>query len=142
MAVSAAIPVALIAGSVGAFIGKKLANKLVMKKAQGVLRGVSKPVQNHHVITIYGIPSKQASNITNIYGLSLNDSWNIVAIEHLGRHTKAYHDFIFSKLSRIHKIANGDQAIFLREFKNVSLMVKNNPAMVSKGFNWDAFLRI
>ena len=71
-------------------------------------RGGGKVNQVHHFATDKNKKYTQAfQDITDKYGLNLDDDWNKALLPHQGRHPNAYHDFILDEMKNIDNIATG-----------------------------------
>ena len=71
-------------------------------------RGGGKVNQMHHFATDKNKKYTQAfQDITDKYGLNLDDDWNKALLPHQGRHPNAYHDFILDEMKNIDNIATG-----------------------------------
>lgn len=65
--------------------------------------------------------------MTNDYGLSLDDPWNVIPLEnHKGRHTNVYHEYVLGALHSIDQIAKGNQAEFLYGFSILVDIIQSN----------------
>ncbi len=92
----------------------------------------SKPDQIHHFATDKnGKYTDQFMEITNKYGLDLDQSWNKESLPHQGRHPDVYHEFVLNEMQKIDAIAQGDKDIFLNLYEDrVKNVVRNNPDML------------
>ncbi|MDF2822135.1 MAG: hypothetical protein K0R15_2583 [Clostridiales bacterium] len=82
------------------------------KSVVDIIEGAStttKPNQVHHFASNKSSKyTSQFENITNKYGLDLDDVWNKELMPHQGRHPYAYHVYILDNMQKFDKIANGD----------------------------------
>ena len=71
-------------------------------------------VQRHHLISNkHSSKTDEYKEIIKEYGYSLNDESNLVYLPgHRGRHTNAYHDFIYIAVTHLKSIAAGDLNVF------------------------------
>jgi len=92
------------------------------------------PTQIHHFATNkHSYYTKQMGEIAKRYGLDLNGSWNKAAMPHLGRHPKAYHEFVLRGMQDAATGAGGNQAKFLQLFDQyVKQPVLQNPSLLRK----------
>lgn len=92
----------------------------------------SKPDQVHHFATDKsGKYTDQFKEITDKYGLDLDQDWNKELLPHQGRHPNVYHDFVLDEMKQIDNIAQGDKDVFLELYENnVKSVVRNNPDML------------
>ncbi|HLR36117.1 MAG TPA: AHH domain-containing protein [Tissierellales bacterium] len=96
---------------------------------------VSKPNQMHHFATNKSSKyTNQFENITNRYGLDLDDVWNKELMPHQGRHPYAYHDYVPDNMKKFDKVANGDVNKFLALFDQMKQKIINNPEMLYKDY--------
>ena len=88
--------------------------------------------QKHHFLSDKNSTyTSQFKEITDKYGLNLNQKWNIESIEgHLGRHTNSYHNFMLDSIRQIDAVANGSTEKFLDLFEGVKSYVKNNSSIM------------
>ena len=95
----------------------------------------SKPNQVHHYATDKSKTyTPQLEEITNKYGLELDDAWNKDLLPHQGRHPNAYHEYILDSMKQFDDIAQGDKDIFNQLFDNLKNNVKSNPDMLYKSY--------
>ena len=95
----------------------------------------SKPNQIHHYATNKSKTyTPQLEEITNKYGLGLDDAWNKDLLPHQGRHPNAYHEYILDSMKQFDDVAQGDKDIFLKLFDNLKDNVKSNPDMLYKDY--------
>ena len=108
------------------------------RQLEGSLEGSSttiKPNQVHHFASNKSSKfTSQFENITNKYGLDLDDVWNKELMPHQGRHPYAYHDYILDNMQKFDKIAKGDKTKFLKLYEQMKQKVINNPDMLYKDY--------
>jgi hypothetical protein len=81
----------------------KLDNVTDLEKIVNDLTDVGKrPIENHHFATnknktFTGI----FEEITEKYGLDVDDAWNIEPISHQGRHPNDYHEWVLERMNDI-----------------------------------------
>lgn len=93
----------------------------------------TKPLQNHHVGTIYGENGKRLQTEIDKYGLKLDGEWNKEMLPHLGRHTQEYHDEVYRLTQQAAKEAGDDVGKFLELYeKYVKSWVRQNPGVMYK----------
>ena len=70
----------------------------------------------------------QYKEIFDRYNMLLNAKENIVPLEgHSGRHTNAYHNFIFTSLCELDAIAKGNSQVFYEGFMVIVDFLRENP---------------
>lgn len=70
--------------------------------------------------------SGQFKAIAGQYGLKSNGDWNKAALPHLGRHPKAYHEFVLKGMNQAALEAGSSAEMFLMKFDQyVKQPVKN-----------------
>lgn len=80
----------------------------------------SKPTQEYHYASNKNKTyTPQFEEITNKYGLELDNEWNKDLFPHQGRHPNAYHDYILNSIRQFDEIAQGNREIFLELFENL-----------------------
>ena len=86
--------------------------------------------ENHHIISNKNKTyTPRYTEITDQFGLDLNDSWNIIPLQnHHGRHTNAYHEYVLNTISEIASHSS-DQTAFLKGFQVLVDALKNNPRL-------------
>lgn len=95
----------------------------------------SKPNQVHHYATNKSKTyTPQLEEITNKYGLDLDDAWNKDLLPHQGRHPNAYHNYVLDSMKQFDDIAQGDKDVFLKLYENLKSNVKANPDMLYKDY--------
>ena len=95
----------------------------------------SKPNQVHHYATNKSKTyTPQLEEITNKYGLDLDDAWNKDLLPHQGRHPNAYHNYVLDSMKQFDDIAQGDKDVFLKLYDNLKNNVKANPDMLYKDY--------
>ena len=95
----------------------------------------SKPNQIHHYATNKSKTyTPQLEEITNKYGLGLDDAWNKDLLPHQGRHPNAYHEYVLDSMKQFDDVAQGDKDIFLKLFDNLKDNVKSNHDMLYKDY--------
>lgn len=68
------------------------------------------------------------NDIAKKYGLDLDGNWNKELLQHGGRHTNRYHEFVLEEMRNIDTEAQGDRTKFLQLYeKNVKSVVRSNP---------------
>ena len=73
--------------------------------------------------------------ITDKYGLDLDDEWNKKLMLHRGRHPNKYHDWVLDRLNYIDKIPAMNQQRFIYEFQQLVVKpVFKNPMMLRKSY--------
>ena len=99
-------------------------------------RGGGKVNQVHHFATDKNKKYTQAfQDITDKYGLNLDDDWNKALLPHQGRHPNAYHDFILDEMKNIDNIANGNKDIFLDLYESeIKSIIRDNPDMLYSSY--------
>ncbi len=99
-----------------------------------LVHNVCKSTQKHHIISNKNKTyTPKFKEVTDRYGLNLNKDWNIRTVtNHLGRHTKNYHDFILDNLKRIDSLANGDLGVFRSGFDELADYVVSNTHIMYK----------
>ena len=108
----------------------------------GMQAGTVQVKQKHHFLTNkHSKFTPKFREITDKYGLKLNDPWNVEMLTHKGRHATEYHKYMLEAVRGIDKIASGDQAIFLAKFQGVKNTVIQNPAMMYKN-HWLTLLGV
>lgn len=99
-------------------------------------------VQDHHVASNKNSSrwTAQFESITSNYGLSLNDSWNmILQMPHVGSHVAEYHEWVFENMDRIDAVAAGDAATFRALFTEwVIDVVRADPTIVRLAY-WKCY---
>ncbi len=117
---------------------KAVSAKAVVKKLskEGIESGTtSKPNQVHHYATNKSKTyTPQLEEITNKYGLDLDDAWNKDLLPHQGRHPNAYHNYVLDSMKQFDDIAQGDKDVFLKLYDNLKNNVKTNPDMLYKDY--------
>jgi RHS repeat-associated protein len=85
--------------------------------------------QVHHFATNkHSVFTPQMKTIADRYGLDLDGAWNKELLQHLGRHTTKYHQFVLEMMQRAAREAGNDTHRFLELFeKYVKEPVRNNP---------------
>ncbi len=74
--------------------------------------------EKHHLISNKRTLSKRCMEIITDYNYSLDDSSNIVSLEgHRGRHTNAYHEFIYYAIEELNSLAKGSYELFVEGMK-------------------------
>ena len=88
--------------------------------------------QKHHMLTNKSKKyTPKFKQITDKYGLDLNESWNIKKVSnHMGRHTNSYHEFMLENVSKLDAQANGNISIFEKGFKELAEYVSSNPSIL------------
>ncbi len=95
----------------------------------------TKPNQDHHFLSNKNNKyTPQFKEVTDKYGLDLDDAWNIRNMPHQGRHPNAYHKYMLNEIKRIDGIAKGNTTVFLKEFKKLQNKIVKNPDMLYKNF--------
>jgi hypothetical protein len=88
-------------------------------------------MQKHHFFTNkHSIFTDRFNNIFSKYGMSLDDSWNIGNMPHLGRHTTAYHEYMWENLQLYDAAASGDKAIFIEKVNTLIQSIINDPSIM------------
>lgn len=104
-------------------------------RVESGVKGANKPIQNHHYATNKSKKyTPQMENITQKYGLDLDDEWNKELLPHQGRHPYAYHDYVLDKLSTYDRLAKGDREKFLKLYEGLKQEVRDNPDMLYKEY--------
>ena len=94
-----------------------------------------KPNQVHHYATNKSKTyTPQLEEISNKYGLDLDNAWNKDLLPHQGRHPNAYHEYVLDSMKQFDEVAQGDKDIFLKLFDNLKNNVKSNPDMLYKDY--------
>ena len=105
------------------------------QKVAGESSSNTKPMQEHHYATNKSKTyTPQLEEITNKYGLGLDDAWNKDLLPHQGRHPNAYHEYILDSMNQFDDIAQGDKDMFLKLFDNLKNNVKSHPDMLYKEY--------
>jgi hypothetical protein len=95
----------------------------------------TKPHQVHHFATNKNKKyTSQFENITQKYGLDLDEDWNKKLMPHQGRHPNAYHDYVLDNMQKFDRIANGDRTKFLKLYDQMKQKIINNPEMLYKNY--------
>jgi cell division protein ZapA (FtsZ GTPase activity inhibitor) len=95
----------------------------------------TKPEQLHHYATNKNKTyTPQFDEITQKYGLDLDDVWNKELLPHQGRHPNAYHDYVLENMKQFDNIAQGDKDIFLKLYDGIKNNIKANPDMLYKDY--------
>ncbi len=96
----------------------------------------TKPKQMHHYSTNKSKTYTQAlKDITDKYGLDLDDDWNKELLPHQGRHPNEYHEFVLDEVRNIDNIANGNKEIFLELYESdVKSVIRANPNMLYSSY--------
>ena len=95
----------------------------------------TKPNQVHHYATNKSKTyTPQLEEISNKYGLDLDNAWNKDLLPHQGRHPNAYHEYVLDSMKQFDEVAQGDKDIFLKLFDNLKNNVKSNPDMLYKDY--------
>ena len=120
-------------GSSGGGIWDSLKNS--MKNAMSGLEmavGEREGIELHHFLT-----NKSQTYTDDFaekaarYQLDLDDDWNTeVLINHRGRHTNAYHDYMGNHLDQVIAVAKDDPALFLEGFGILRQSVIDNPGLL------------
>jgi len=97
--------------------------------------GGGKPLQIHHFLTNKNKNfTPRFEDITNKYGLKLNDDWNKAKMPHQGRHPNDYHRYMLNEIRKIDNIAKGDKNMFLDLFSKIKTKIIKNPDMLYKKY--------
>ena len=111
---------------------------LVHNQCSGLGKGETtsgKPNQVHHYATNKSkTNTSQLEEITNKYGLDLDDAWNKDLLPHQGRHPNAYHNYVLDSMKQFDDIAQGDKNVFLKLYDNLKSNIKTNPDMLYKDY--------
>ena len=92
-----------------------------------------KPIQEHHVASNKNKKyTPQFEEITDKYGLDLDDDWNKVNMNHSGRHPNKYHDFVLESMKDINERANGNVKKFLKDYSKLANKIRKNPNILTK----------
>ena len=96
----------------------------------------TKPKQMHHYSTNKSKTYTQAfKDITDKYGLDLDDDWNKELLPHQDRHPNEYHEFVLDEVRNIDNIANGNREIFLELYESdVKSVIRANPNMLYSSY--------
>ena len=116
---------------------KETAEKTAKEAAEkGIKSGSStKPKQVHHYATNKSKTyTPQLEEISNKYGMDLDDAWNKDLLPHQGRHPNAYHEYILNSMKQFDEVAQGDKDVFLKLFDDLKNNVKSNPDMLYKDY--------
>ncbi|MBQ8714680.1 MAG: AHH domain-containing protein [Prevotella sp.] len=71
------------------------------------------------------------SEISQKYGLNLDDEWNKDLLPHIGRHPNAYHEWVLEQMRIIDNMLNMNQQQFINQFEiRVKQPIRNNPDML------------
>jgi RHS repeat-associated protein len=93
----------------------------------------SRPLQRHHGVPRGGKKwGPKYEEILEEYDLGILDDWNVRTMPHLGRHPDEYSRWIYEHLQNAHRIAKGDQGVFLAYMKDVLDLVERSPEMPLK----------
>ncbi len=99
--------------------------------------GLKRATRMHHIATNKHFTryTKLFKEITDKYGLRLNQAWNKMEISaeiHRGRHTIKYHEWVLDNMRRADQLSGGDTNKFLELFKEfVVTPLKNNPNLIN-----------
>ncbi len=124
-------------GSGGSPSGGGIWDSLInsMKNAMSGLEmamGEREGIELHHYLTNKSQTyTADFAEKTAQYQLDLDDDWNTeVLINHRGRHTNAYHDYMATHLDQIIAVAKDDPALFLEGFGILKQSVIDNPGLL------------
>lgn len=68
--------------------------------------------------------------ILSKYNYDLNNPSNIMLLEgHRGRHTNAYHDFIYNAIKNLDAYAGGDLNSFIKGMVELGKFIEENPQL-------------
>ncbi|WP_415068429.1 AHH domain-containing protein [Lacrimispora sp.] len=97
-----------------------------------------KPKQVHHYASDKSKTYTQSfKDITDKYGLDLDDVWNKELLPHQGRHPNAYHDFILDEMRNIDNVAQGNKDIFLDLYESeIKSIIREQPDMLYSNY-WE-----
>ena len=86
-------------------------------------------VEQHHLLSNkHQIYTPQYKEITDRYGYRLDHSSNIVSLSgHQGRHTNAYHDFMYLSITELDNIAAGSPTLFVDGMIKIGQFVSDHP---------------
>ena len=103
-----------------------------MERHQANIRRARSGQEIHHFATNkHSRFTSLFEDITNIYGLDLDGTWNKMLLPHRGRHTHGYHEFVLEEMRRAHRAARGDVKDFLTNFReNVIDVVIEDPGIL------------
>ena len=104
-------------------------------KGLNMALGEKSGIQNHHIVSNKNKKyTPQFTEITDAYGLDLDDEWNIRSMDnHSGRHTNQYHEFVLDALYYIDSVANGRTDLFMEGIEIFADFISNN--------NWLTYAR-
>ena len=95
----------------------------------------TKPEQVHHYATNKNkVYTPQFEEITQKYGLDLDEEWNKDLLPHQGRHPNAYHEYVLESMKQFDYIAQGNKKTFIKLYENLKENVKANPDMLYKEY--------
>ncbi len=94
------------------------------------------PEQIHHFATNKSSKwTDRMAEITQKYGLDLDDAWNKRRLPHRGRHPDAYHEWVLERMFEVDEIAQGNREAFLELFEQkVKRVVQERPEMLRKWY--------
>ncbi len=103
--------------------GAKKVEQQVLPGFEDLVRKIDDlPLQEHHFITNKSKRwTRQMEQITQKYGLNLDQPWNTEVVPQLGRHPDAYHEWVLQQLYRIDELAKGNRQRFLERVLKVML---------------------
>lgn len=95
----------------------------------------TKPVQDHHFASDKSKTyTPQFEEITDKYGLDLDDDWNKKMLPHQGRHSNEYHEYVLENMKQFDAVAQGDKDTFLQLFDGLKNEISDNPDMLYKNY--------